>query len=109
MSATTSEAIQFTTLGGHMAVAAEGVDLARKPEPALAASLRQALLDHQVLCIRGQSIGPADFLAAITMFGTPQPSPRCPVRIAIPRGTANGWSPAPHGTQTTRSWPNPAL
>ncbi len=61
--------VTFTRLGGHTAVAADGMDLNHAPDPGLIASLRQALLDHQVLCIRGQSIGPDEFLRAISAFG----------------------------------------
>ena len=70
--------VTFTRLGRHMAVAADGVDLNLAPDSALIASLRQALLDHQVLCIRGQSIGPGEFLRAITAFGEPQVRPEIP-------------------------------
>jgi taurine dioxygenase len=62
----------FTDLGGHMAVAVDGVDLCDPLDGDLSARLRRALLDRQVLCIRGQSIGPGAFLAAISTFGTPQ-------------------------------------
>jgi taurine dioxygenase len=70
--------IAFTRLGAHMAIAVEGVDLHRTPDDLLAQRLHQALLDHQVLCIRGQNIGPGEFLAAISLFGTPQ------IRAEIP-------------------------
>ncbi len=70
--------ITFTPLGPHMAIAAEGIDLHRAPDAALAHRLHQALLDHQVLCIRNQTIGPGDFLAAISLFGAPQ------IRAEIP-------------------------
>ena len=69
---------EFTTLGGHMAVAVEGVDLRTPLDLRQAASLRRALLDSQVLCIRGQSIGPGKFLAAISTFGEPQVRPEIP-------------------------------
>jgi taurine dioxygenase len=78
MSATAAEQLVFTNLGGHMAVAVDGADLSRPPDAALASRLRNALLDHQVLCIRGQSIGPGEFLAAIAAFGTPQVRPEIP-------------------------------
>jgi taurine dioxygenase len=78
MSATESVDIAFTNLGGYMAVAVDGVDLSRPPSEALAARLRKALWDNQVLCIRGQSIGPGEFLAAIGTFGKPQIRPEIP-------------------------------
>src|ERR1700761_8907967 len=68
----------FTKLGQHMAVAAEGVDLNEKPSTALFAELHRALLEHQVLCIRDQDIGPEAFLATISRFGEPQVRPWIP-------------------------------
>lgn len=70
--------LTFANLGGHMAAAVEGVDLSTPPSPELSATLRQALWDNQVLCIRGQSIGPGAFLAAISAFGEPQIRPEIP-------------------------------
>jgi taurine dioxygenase len=70
--------LTFSTLGGHMAVAVEGVDFRAPPSPALSATLRQALWDHQVLCIRGQNIGPGEYLAAVSVFGEPQVRPEIP-------------------------------
>jgi taurine dioxygenase len=68
----------FSKLGSHTAIAVEGVDLNITPDAALFAELREALLDHPVLCIRGQDIGPAAFLAAISLFGEPQVRPWIP-------------------------------
>jgi taurine dioxygenase len=77
MSATVEDLV-FTNLGGHMAVAVDGADLRSPPDARLAARLCRALLDSQVLCIRGQSIGPGEFLAAISNFGEPQIRPEIP-------------------------------
>lgn len=77
MSASTTD-IAFTRLGSVMAIAVEGLDLHRPPDKALAQTLRQALLDNLVLCIRGQSIGPGEFLAAIATFGEPLVRPEIP-------------------------------
>ena len=63
MSIATASPPVFTRLSPLMAIAVEGIDLNRAPDPGLFARLRRALLDHQVLCIRGQDIGPAAFLA----------------------------------------------
>ncbi len=68
----------YTDLGGHMAIAVDGVDLREPPTPALAAELRRALWDNIVLCIRGQSIDPAAFLAAGRAFGEPEIRPEIP-------------------------------
>ena len=70
--------IVFTRLGDHMAIAAEGVDLHHAPDADLAQRLRRALLDNLVLCIRGQSIGPGEFHAAIAALGTPLLRPEIP-------------------------------
>jgi taurine dioxygenase len=78
MTAPRLETPRFTKLAPHMAVAVDGVDLSLAPDPALFALLHRALLDHQVLCIRGQDIGPAAFLAAISLFGEPQVRPWIP-------------------------------
>ena len=69
----------FVRLGSHMAVAAEGLDLRQPPSPAVTAALRQALLDHQLLCIRGQeAAGPGAFLATLSLFGKPEIRPEIP-------------------------------
>jgi taurine dioxygenase len=78
MSNGTPSAPVFTRLGPHMATAVDGINLHRPPDPALAAMLRQALFDHQVLCLRGQDIGPAEFLAAVSQFGEPEIRPEIP-------------------------------
>jgi taurine dioxygenase len=77
MSASTTE-IVFTKLGSHTGIAVEGLDLHRTPDDRLAKTLRQALLDNLVLCIRGQSIGPGEYLAAISTFGRPLVRPEIP-------------------------------
>jgi taurine dioxygenase len=77
MSATAGD-IAFSRLGDAMAIAVEGLDLHRTPDDELAKSLRQALLDNLVLCIRGQSIGPGEYLATIATFGEPLVRPEIP-------------------------------
>ena len=69
-------ALNLTMLGEHMAVAASGIDLATRPAPATAAALRQALLDHLVLCIRGQTLSPPAYRDAMGIFGAPLPQTR---------------------------------
>ncbi len=71
-------AITFTKLGGHMAIAAEGLDLSTPPSAEAAAQLRQALWENQILCIRGQAIAPGAYLATISLFGEPQVRPEIP-------------------------------
>jgi alpha-ketoglutarate-dependent taurine dioxygenase len=58
-------------IGGHMAAAAEGIDLNHMPDPALASALRRGILDHLVLCIRGQALDPVGYSNAMRLFGTP--------------------------------------
>ena len=79
--------IGFTKLGPHMGIAVEGVDLHQTPDPALTATLRQALLDNLVLCIRGQTVGPDKYLAAISQLGEPLIRPEIPQVPGIPAVT----------------------
>ena len=80
-------ATEFVHLGDAMGIAVEGVDRRHPPDAALARSLRQALLDNLVPCIRGQSIGPGEFHAAIATFGTPRLRPEIPNVPGIPTVT----------------------
>ena len=70
--------VRWTRLGNHMGIAVDGVDLRTKPEGALAAELRQALWDHQVLAIRGQELDPGAYTAAMSIFGDPEIRPEIP-------------------------------
>ena len=63
--------LSLTKLGAAMAIAAEDIDLAAPIAAADSAALRRALLDNLVLCIRGQSLAPTDYLAAMRGFGQP--------------------------------------
>jgi taurine dioxygenase len=63
--------LTLARLGSALGVAAEGVDLGRPPGGAITETLRRALLDHLVLCVRGQSLTPAAYLAAASAFGPP--------------------------------------
>src|SRR5271163_3907079 len=64
-------ALSITTLGGHMAAAATGIDLNSPSDPALTAALRGAILDHLVLCVRDQVLDPVGYRNAMLLFGTP--------------------------------------
>jgi taurine dioxygenase len=66
----------FAKLGDHMAIAVEGIDLNRPLAAAQAASLRQALNDNLVLCIRGQTLAPVAYREAMRIFGTLVPQTR---------------------------------
>ena len=65
-------------LGDALGIVATGIDLSRPLDGGTAAALRRALLGNLVLCIRGQSLAPAAYLAAMRGFGRPLPQ----VRIA---------------------------
>jgi len=63
--------LTLTKLSAILGVAAEEIDLRQGVDAQTAARLRYALLDNLVLCIRGQSLAPSDYLAAMRAFGTP--------------------------------------
>ena len=67
----TSMTLQTEKLGGHMAVAVSGIDLARLDSPDAQANLRRLLNDNLVLCVRGQKLAPPAFRDAMARFGTP--------------------------------------
>ena len=66
-----SMTLQTEKLGGHMAVAVSGIDLARLDSPDAQANLRRLLNDNLVLCVRGQKLAPPAFRDAMARFGTP--------------------------------------
>ncbi len=63
--------LQTEKLGGHMAVAVSGIDLARLDSPDAQTNLRRLLNDNLVLCVRGQKLAPPAFRDAMARFGTP--------------------------------------
>jgi taurine dioxygenase len=69
-------ALTLSVLGGHMAVAASGIDLASQADTATVATLRRALLDHLVLCIRGQALSPMAYREAMRALGDLLPQTR---------------------------------
>jgi taurine dioxygenase len=58
-------------LGDALGISAEGLDLNGGVDGADADALHRALLDGLVLCIRGQSLTPTAYLAAMRRFGKP--------------------------------------
>jgi taurine dioxygenase len=64
-------ALALTRLGDALGIAAEGLDLNEALDSGTIATLRRALLDHLVLCLRGQQLSPKAYLAAMRAFGTP--------------------------------------
>jgi len=68
--------LTLARLGDGIGVAVDGIDLTLPIDSAARAALRRALLDGLVLCIRGQRLAPAAYLAAIRTFGRPLPQLR---------------------------------
>jgi len=68
--------LTLTRLSPSLGIAAEGVDLHRPLERETAETLRRALHDNLVLCIRGQSLNPPEYLEAMRVFGTPMKQTR---------------------------------
>jgi taurine dioxygenase len=66
----------LTKLSPSLGIAAEGVDLHGPLSRDTAEALRRALLDSLVLCIRGQSLKPPEYLEAMRAFGTPMKQTR---------------------------------
>lgn len=64
-------ALTITPLSPALGAEARGVDLRRPQDAATLARLKQAILDHIVLVVRGQRFSPAEFLAAAQFFGEP--------------------------------------
>jgi taurine dioxygenase len=58
-------------LSGSVGAELLGVDLGAELADDTVAALRQALLDHQVICFRDQDLPPDRFLALARRFGTP--------------------------------------
>lgn len=63
--------LQVKRLSGALGGELSGVDLREPPSAALAAAIRQALLDHQVIFLRDQALTPAQFLAFARAMGEP--------------------------------------
>ena len=63
--------MQIKRTAGALGAELLGLDLARDLTPQVAADVRQALLDHQVIFIRRQLLDPARFLAFAQAMGEP--------------------------------------
>ena len=61
--------VRVTATGAALGAIAEGIDL-NHPSPELIHALRDALLKHQVLCIRKQDLSPAALLHFAGLLGT---------------------------------------
>ena len=68
--ATASSTLRINRLGDALGAEAVGIDL-RSASPAGLAAVRQALLDHQVLAVRGQDLAPNDLHRVASALGEP--------------------------------------
>ncbi|HTS92930.1 MAG TPA: TauD/TfdA family dioxygenase [Stellaceae bacterium] len=73
--------LTLSKLSPTLGLAAEGIDLRGSPDRDTIATLRRALLDGLVLCIRGQRLTPPQYLAAMEAFGTPMKQTRIASRL----------------------------
>jgi taurine dioxygenase len=63
--------LQVKRVAGALGAEIHGVDLARDLNGGVAAQIRQVFLEHQVIFLRGQELGPAQFLAFAHAMGEP--------------------------------------
>lgn len=64
--------MQILETGDVMGVIVDAVDLSQPLDTAQATELNQLLLDHQMLCVRGQNLSPAAYTDAGRIFGETQ-------------------------------------
>ncbi len=74
--------LTITPLSAHTGVEIRGIDLSRPVDPALAARLNRAFVDHSVLVFRDQHLSPPQMLAAVQLFG--EVFPQHNTRFALP-------------------------
>lgn len=70
--AANANVIDVRPLSPVMAAEVTGIDLTSQLHPTITAQLNRAFLDHAVLCIRGQSLTPEEYVSAASLFGEPQ-------------------------------------
>ncbi|PPT92849.1 hypothetical protein XthCFBP4691_02420 [Xanthomonas theicola] len=74
MSRSDSSSVPFEIVPlGRFGAEIFGIDLSRPFDEAAVAGLRRALVDHQILIVRGQRLPPADQLRLARCFGEPEP------------------------------------
>ena len=66
-------ALRFRRLSAQLGAEAMGLDLGREIDAAVADELRQGLLDHHLLLVRGQAAEPAEHQRFCRLFGEIQP------------------------------------
>jgi taurine dioxygenase len=64
-------ALALAKLAHALGAGVEGIDLNRPADDGTRTALPRALLDHLVLCIRGQDLAPRAYLKAMRAFGNP--------------------------------------
>ena len=72
--------LSLIELGDALGIAAAGIDLNLPLDDATRRRLHDAVLDHLVLCIRGQSLSASAYLAAMRYFGRPMTQVRAASR-----------------------------
>jgi taurine dioxygenase len=70
--ANTLEGLEVVPTGKAVGAEIRGVDLSKPVPAALADALRDAWTEHLVLLFRDQKLEPDDYMAAASIFGTPQ-------------------------------------
>jgi taurine dioxygenase len=68
--------IEVHRIAGALGAEIRGVDAARAPGDEVIAEIRQALLDHLVIFLRGQRLAPRELLAFAARFGRPMEYPQ---------------------------------
>ena len=68
--------IEVRPIAGALGAEIHGVDMARDLDAEVVAEMRQALLDHLVIFLRGQSVTPLQQLAFARNFGEPVEYPQ---------------------------------
>ena len=63
--------MEITPIRPQVGAEVRGIDLSRPVSPETRERLNDALVDHVALVIRDQRFGPAEFLAAASLFGEP--------------------------------------
>ncbi|MGH7301929.1 MAG: TauD/TfdA dioxygenase family protein, partial [Candidatus Rokuibacteriota bacterium] len=64
-------ALKITTLHPSLGAEVAGVDLSRSIDAPTRGALSHALADHLALVFRNQTLTPAQYLAAASVFGPP--------------------------------------
>src|SRR5687767_1738329 len=69
----TAMAYAITPLSAHTGAEIRGLDLTKPVDPEARAAVNRAFAQHHVLVVRDQKYQPADFIAAVQVWGELQP------------------------------------